>query len=1226
MADPKTAPPGLSRLLLSRPFERELHRMASNVQSVSPQTRQRIYSPLHRLRGAIRRYILLEALAILVTFLGLWYWLGMGIDFLLFKVTGVDLVQVLPFWTRVAALVLCVLALVALLALRLTRLLAKFRPEALALVLERRFPKLLGDRLITAVELSNDLEEAERLGYSRAMILETVREVSGRVDQIPIREVFNWSRLRRRWLLLVLVMLGFALAAYVGDAIAHRSINPLHFGYRLADVSDLWFERNILLRHSLWPRRALLQLIDFPETGELRIGRDAPSPRLRVRAVKWALADSDAPDGWRPLLWSDLTLALLGGHEVSSMPPALAARIDVVYLKSIQDNCRPVFREVQKSQLPEEFRTAEARPEKFASLDEIEFLLANDAKARPEIEQQAGAEKLRALDDVFAELERRVADPRYRRKLRKLAVPANVTVQYWGKKSSNVMPLTRQQHPSEFAGVLSDLKESVRFYVKGEDFTTYPDRLITLVPAPMLTRLERDEYLPAYHFLRPPADGSADDLKGQKFVRTGLGISLTGSTSRIEILTGGDLVLRGEVDKDLSEARIRYRGQRGGPAEGEVSPVVERVFNLLKEKNPQLKSPAQLRLELMTRFQQDMQEQKKEVKWGRWPPRADKEVSDEFVRMTASEATWAPDFAAFLRRQFPAAVGRDILPGQVEILPVGADKRSFEKRFDHVIKGAEFDFEFTDTDNVKSLRHMVLQPVDDRIPDVDVAVETIRKTPSGHMCTSLAMIPFSGRVRDDSGLSKIEYSVSYSRVESAQATALRAGIAAGVLGSTSPAPLPFELFATPLLVEYIGRLSESREGVIYPPPMPLKTFEEMITERNRDPRFQYGKDRLQELLRQQPQADAMIKQFEIKPNLESLDLLERLPELKRAGENVAIQPRFKMRLTISAIDNNVETGPRSGQNKETFTFLVVPYEELLGEMAKEEETLGGKIRDVYDKMLDARSGIDKVIERTPRLPGSDEFRPVATRMLEVEEAVLKGHDVVQEILNDSNRLLKELQTNRIPETHVKNKETVCNRLDEEIRTLFPRSEEAQAALRKALDDRTPPEPPVVEAARQRQDELLAHLKVTLDLMGDLEALAKAAARLTKIVDSQAFLQTQIQKLLKDLQTEIIDKATGKLKLASEPIVLQKGEKKVVTIDLGRDQFDGELKVSLKVPPDSGLSAPALVRVPEMFPKLQFELEAAKAGEFVIQIVPRHHSGAPVEPYDKEPFELKVRAK
>jgi len=45
--------------------------MASNLQTVTPQMQERIYSPLHKLRGTIRRYIALEAVAVLATFLAL---------------------------------------------------------------------------------------------------------------------------------------------------------------------------------------------------------------------------------------------------------------------------------------------------------------------------------------------------------------------------------------------------------------------------------------------------------------------------------------------------------------------------------------------------------------------------------------------------------------------------------------------------------------------------------------------------------------------------------------------------------------------------------------------------------------------------------------------------------------------------------------------------------------------------------------------------------------------------------------------------------------------------------------------------------------------------------------------------------------------------------------------------------------------------------------------------
>src|SRR5262245_58078754 len=67
------------------------------------------------------------------------------------------------------------------------RMLYEFRDASLALVLERRFPKLLGDRLITAVELAN-VKEAASLGYSPAMVEQTIHEAAERVGKLDIRE------------------------------------------------------------------------------------------------------------------------------------------------------------------------------------------------------------------------------------------------------------------------------------------------------------------------------------------------------------------------------------------------------------------------------------------------------------------------------------------------------------------------------------------------------------------------------------------------------------------------------------------------------------------------------------------------------------------------------------------------------------------------------------------------------------------------------------------------------------------------------------------------------------------------------------------------------------------------------------------------------------------------------------------------------------------------------
>ena len=79
------------------------------------------------------------------------------------------------------------------------RLLHDFSDAAIALVLERRFPKKLGDRLITAVELANPKRSA-RYGYSQVMIEQTIHDAAERVASVPVSKVFHWKRLGRYWM------------------------------------------------------------------------------------------------------------------------------------------------------------------------------------------------------------------------------------------------------------------------------------------------------------------------------------------------------------------------------------------------------------------------------------------------------------------------------------------------------------------------------------------------------------------------------------------------------------------------------------------------------------------------------------------------------------------------------------------------------------------------------------------------------------------------------------------------------------------------------------------------------------------------------------------------------------------------------------------------------------------------------------------------------------------
>src|SRR4249919_1952690 len=94
----------------------------------------KIKHPLGKLRGIIRRYVIVEGLLAAALFLALWFWLAMLIDYGVFKLFAFDWALDSPKALRIIALVLAVAGLGALVATRLIiRLTRDFSDSAVAL-------------------------------------------------------------------------------------------------------------------------------------------------------------------------------------------------------------------------------------------------------------------------------------------------------------------------------------------------------------------------------------------------------------------------------------------------------------------------------------------------------------------------------------------------------------------------------------------------------------------------------------------------------------------------------------------------------------------------------------------------------------------------------------------------------------------------------------------------------------------------------------------------------------------------------------------------------------------------------------------------------------------------------------------------------------------------------------------------------------------------------------
>ncbi|QVL34718.1 hypothetical protein KIH39_12655 [Telmatocola sphagniphila] len=513
-----------------------------------------IQQPLARLRDAIRRYLTIDALLSVAIFVCFYFWISLFLDYGAFLLFGLDWVQDAPHSLRSVVLAL-LLAALAVYVIRcwLLPVTRSLKDRALAIILEDKFPKQLDGRLITAVELV-DIEKQSRYGYSAELIRKTVNDVKGELEKLPIDQVLNHKRLqaKRRVLLATSFLVFFALSIFA--LILYRPSLSRYF-INSYDVSSILVERNILLKDVPWPRSTHLEIIDFPGN-EMRIGRDSPAPRLRVAAYKWVIADTKSVDGWRPMTWADLP-KFFDPKDIPEIPvQAMRASREAAEIGSFVFS--PVAYSLQVP-LPTELADIPSDLGRW-KIDRVEQLFLDNEETRQYLRKLVSPNDLQKLESLFTQLQAKVDDYSNSRKLRKLHIPSEVNLDYRGLKSSVEMGL-KKESATEFSGTLSDLKESVDFHVRADDYVS-PARRITLVPPPSIVEFTRTEYRPAYLYHTPPYDSTKPPLLVNYSLLKGLkqevsdGVSLTGDRSKFDLPAGSEVVFKATVDKELSSAAI----------------------------------------------------------------------------------------------------------------------------------------------------------------------------------------------------------------------------------------------------------------------------------------------------------------------------------------------------------------------------------------------------------------------------------------------------------------------------------------------------------------------------------------------------------------------------------------------------------------------------------------------------------------------------------------------
>src|SRR5207248_4323017 len=155
--------------------------------------------------------------------------------------------------------------------------------------------------------------------------------------------------------------------------------------------------------------------------------------------------------------------------------------------------------------------------------------------------------------------------------------------------------------------------------------------------------------------------------------------------------------------------------------------------------------------------------------------------------------TELPIVAAYARPKVGRVPGAR--PGSADLVPLPlTDDHTFSLAFRNdarVTSGVEFDLVFENSDKVTSTRQVLIQVTEDQAPVVEVAPEVIRRVGNVYWVTPRAKIPFNPEsyLKDDFGLSKVEYVASYYPEDSEVVRVMRAGLVTrGIVPPAGPGP------------------------------------------------------------------------------------------------------------------------------------------------------------------------------------------------------------------------------------------------------------------------------------------------------------------------------------------------------------------------------------------------------------------------------------------------------
>ena len=1020
--------------------------MSQHAKRVSLTTADiRSYHPLARLRWIIRGYVFLEGMLLALSCACLWYWCALALDYGIFDLFGIDL---LDRARSVRWVILgCFGAMLAFLVVWyvVRRIFRDFSPTALALVLEHRFPELLGDRLITAIELAN-LKTAEQYGYSIDMIKKTMIEAQERVNRVPVLKVFNWSRMALLFWGLFSVTCSMALLSYPIAVL---------FSLRNLELSrDLWimFTVNLLLVLGIicyvlapfvlirWKKsRALFRgaaigtaiIIGFTTYGYVKAldgmnshysgnefawrlyhGSDIVLDRdLSFKETRWPHDDYfidwlDFPMSEKRVrentgitaraylcrfIVADGNTGLWRPLLWSELPAVLGeeAAIPPIALDRVHDYLMSLALGDADSKIGYQVKNL-ILPEMDSIKADLIMVLADDPASR-----LFSAAEIEQIQSLRQQLEAKAADLHTGgRVIREIKPPESMRLNYWVTRTNSTGQEEIISRPISSRMTVQDDRTNV-FALEQKLKFNNPVELV--VEAAFGSRIGRSDSRHV-QIARAPI---LEELDYQEF-RPAYYYYLPPTGPRVSTIDERRVLLKG-LEQTMPEVK-KYK------PEDSVSIDIFAGSSLTVRATtdkPLLSGQVYLR--------EITQETGSKPNESRVPVPIESDGKSITLNFNPQGNTIEELSSRFWLSTLPWK-------------PTWAQKPSSNPIFAPINRTMTLELRMIDIDNIESSKTITIVPAVDNLPTVNLVIHpAIRKLDSTqtsgknnqgsyYVVTARAEIPFTreSRVEDDFGLHKVDVAYGYRPLANSTKVIQMASLASWLWASSPVNPTIAEfLYRREVLLRTVGDNSQQE---IISNTSPISAFAE-------EQARQFGQpvptiDQLKGLL-SQPLDTAyqspVLRRFDFVVGDKgiSFDIDNKLPDLQKKNPTTGEQTWYELTLNVNAVDSNVlSPESRVGTFKGgTLTFRLVPEPELLKYIARDESKLGKRLDDVINLLVIQQRSLQSINSRLPTLSG-DSAPVEQTRVESMRDTLEKTRSSVDSIATDYSNIIDEYRFNR----------------------------------------------------------------------------------------------------------------------------------------------------------------------------------------------------------------------